>query len=84
VIPTYLSDIFGTKELGAIHGYVLTAWGVAGLVGPVVLAYTHELTHSYNTTLFVFAGLELIALGTSFAIRKAFVKTPQTSRSTVR
>lgn len=84
VIPTYLSDIFGTKELGAIHGYVLTAWGVAGLVGPVVLAYTHELTHSYNTTLFVFAGLELIALVTSFAIRKAFVKTPQTSRSTVR
>ena len=25
-IPAYIGDIFGTKELGAIHGYILTAW----------------------------------------------------------
>ena len=33
VIPAYLGDVFGTKQLGAIHGYVLTAWAVAGVVG---------------------------------------------------
>src|SRR5699024_10936124 len=25
-VPAYIGDIFGTKQLGAIHGYILTAW----------------------------------------------------------
>ena len=39
VIPAYLGDVFGTKELGAVHGYVLTAWAAAGVVGPLLLSY---------------------------------------------
>ncbi|WP_461215017.1 L-lactate MFS transporter [Lacticaseibacillus sp. GG6-2] len=80
VIPAYLSDVFGTKELGAIHGYVLTAWGIAGLVGPVILSVVHEVTHSYHTTLIVFGMLELVALTISFTIRRAFVKTAATQK----
>jgi len=34
VIPAYLGDVFGTKELGAIHGYVLTAFGGGGVFWP--------------------------------------------------
>ncbi|MFQ7322440.1 MAG: OFA family MFS transporter, partial [Lactobacillus delbrueckii] len=37
VIPAYLGDVFGTKELGAIHGSILTAWAAAGMVGPLLL-----------------------------------------------
>ena len=33
-IPAYLADLFGTKFVGGIHGRTLTAWSVAGLVGP--------------------------------------------------
>lgn len=36
-IPAYLADIFGTKFVGGIHGRLLTAWSVAGVVGPLVL-----------------------------------------------
>lgn len=75
VIPAYLSDIFGTKDLGAIHGYVLTAWGIAGLVGPVILSISHQLLHSYNSTLVIFGILELIALTVSFVIRQRFTQT---------
>lgn len=32
-IPAYIGDLFGTKQLGAIHGYILTAWAAAGLAG---------------------------------------------------
>jgi len=77
VIPAYLSDVFGTKELGAIHGYVLTAWGLAGLVGPLVLSMSHQILQSYNLTLIFFGILELLALVVSFAIRKRF-KVAQT------
>ena len=38
LIPAYLSDIFGTKELAALHGYILTAWAMAGLAGPYFIS----------------------------------------------
>ena len=36
-IPAYLADIFGTRYVGAIHGRLLTAWSVAGVLGPVAI-----------------------------------------------
>ncbi len=36
-IPAYLKDLFGTLEVGAIHGRLLTAWSVAGVVGPLIV-----------------------------------------------
>jgi len=61
-IPAYIGDIFGTKQLGAIHGYILTAWALAGLVGPLIIAYVKDTTGSYVSTLYVFVGLFFIAL----------------------
>ena len=61
-IPAYIGDIFGTKELGAIHGYILTAWAAAGLVGPLIISIVKDMTGSYSSTLYVFAGFFVIAL----------------------
>jgi hypothetical protein len=36
-IPAYLADIFGTRHVGAIHGRLLTAWSVAGVLGPLAI-----------------------------------------------
>ena len=36
-IPAYLRDLFGTYEVGAIHGRLLTAWSVAGVAGPLII-----------------------------------------------
>jgi MFS family permease len=33
-VPAYLADLFGTKFVGGIHGRSLTAWSVAGAIGP--------------------------------------------------
>ena len=73
-IPAYIGDIFGTKELGAIHGYILTAWAAAGLVGPLIISIVKDMTGSYSQTLYVFAGFFVIAFIASimmlFNIRK--------------
>ncbi len=61
-IPAYIGDIFGTKELGAIHGYILTAWAAAGLVGPLIISMVKDATGSYADTLYVFSGFFVIAL----------------------
>lgn len=37
-IPAYLADIFGTRHVGAIHGRLLTAWSVAGVLGPLAIS----------------------------------------------
>ena len=54
-IPAFLSDLFGTKELSAIHGKILTAWAAAGVVGPLFVAWIKDTTHSYHATLIVFS-----------------------------
>jgi hypothetical protein len=36
-IPAYLADMFGTRYVGGIHGRLLTAWSVAGVLGPEVI-----------------------------------------------
>jgi MFS family permease len=36
-VPAYLRDLFGTYQVGAIHGRLLTAWSVAGVLGPVIV-----------------------------------------------
>jgi len=48
-IPAYLADIFGTKYVGGIHGRLLTAWSVAGILGP--LAITSLRSNSVNNAL---------------------------------
>lgn len=72
IIPAYLGDVFGTKELSAIHGYALTAWACAGICGPILLSVTHEWLGTYSITLILFILLNVIAVILSILIRKNF------------
>ncbi|SEA24791.1 MFS transporter, OFA family, oxalate/formate antiporter [Thalassobacillus cyri] len=68
-VPAYIGDLFGTKQLGAIHGYILTAWAAAGLVGPILASWIREVTESYALTLSIFGGMFIVALLISLVIR---------------
>jgi MFS family permease len=62
-IPAYLADLFGTQHVGAIHGRLLTAWSVAGVLGPVVVNYIRQYQldrglpadQAYNMTMYILA-----------------------------
>jgi len=41
-IPAYLADMFGTRYVGGIHGRLLTAWSLAGVLGPVAITSLRE------------------------------------------
>jgi MFS family permease len=64
-VPAYLADIFGTQMVGAIHGRLITAWSVAGVVGPLLIAKLRESQLAsgvpkslvYDHTLYIMAGL---------------------------
>ncbi|GAE36227.1 L-lactate MFS transporter [Halalkalibacter akibai] len=68
-IPAYIGDLFGTKQLGAIHGYILTAWAAAGLAGPILAAWVRETTNSYAGTLYIFGFMFIVALVVSLVVR---------------
>lgn len=76
-IPAYLSDLFGTRYVGAIHGRLLTAWSVAGVLGPVLVNYIrqYEIEHgtpnaqAYNHTLYLMAGLLVIGFFCNLAVK---------------
>lgn len=64
-VPAFLGDLFGTKQLGAVHGYTLTAWAVAGIVGPSVLIPLVETpggSVGYAKLLYLCAGLFVVAM----------------------
>ena len=68
-MPAYLSDLFGTKQLSAIHGRILTAWGLAGIAGPLILSLIYERTHSYSLTLYFFSGCFVLSLIISLILK---------------
>ncbi|HEY0779524.1 MAG TPA: OFA family MFS transporter [Gemmatirosa sp.] len=76
-IPAYLRDLFGTGQVGAIHGRLLTAWSTAGVLGPVLVNYVRDyrLAHgvpsaeAYSTTMYVVTGLLLVGLVASLRVR---------------
>lgn len=81
-MPAYLSDFFGTKQLSAIHGRVLTAWGLAGVAGPLLVSLFREATSGYSLILIFFAGCFLLNLAVAFVlkIKGHNVQTAHTAR----
>ncbi len=67
-IPAYLRDLFGTINVGAIHGRLLTAWSAAGIAGPVLVNYIrqNQIDHgvakadAYSITMYFMAGLLVV------------------------
>jgi MFS family permease len=76
-IPAYLADVFGTKYVSAVHGRLLTAWSVAGVLGPVLVNYIREaqIEHgvpkyqAYNVTMYIMAGLLVVAFFANMGVK---------------
>jgi MFS family permease len=81
-IPAYLRDMFGTYQVGAIHGRLLTAWSAAGVLGPVLVNYIRQYqidngvpkAQAYSITMYIMCGLLLIGFLCNFAMRAVDAK----------
>jgi len=76
-VPAYLRDLFGTQQVGAIHGVLLTAWSAAGVAGPVLVNYIrdYQLTHgvakadAYSVTIYIMACLLVVGFVCNWLIK---------------
>jgi MFS family permease len=76
-IPAYLRDLFGTMHVGAIHGRLLTAWSMAGVLGPVLVNYIRKFqidsgvpkAQAYSITMYIMCGLLVVGLLCNLAVK---------------
>jgi MFS family permease len=81
-VPAYLADIFGTQFVGAIHGRLLTAWSVAGILGPWVVNHIRQaqldagVSHDrvYDRTMLILAGFLVVGLVVNQFVRPLAAK----------
>lgn len=76
-VPAYLRDLFGTFQVGAIHGRLLTAWSAAGVAGPLIVnAFLDAqgkpgalVAGDYRPALFTMVGLLVVGLVANLLVR---------------
>lgn len=77
-IPAYLRDMFGTYQVGAIHGRLLTAWSAAAIAGPSIVTYLRDYQikslgvapkDAYSTAIYIMAGLLVIGFISNLMVR---------------
>jgi MFS family permease len=85
-IPAYLRDLYGTFQVGAIHGRLLTAWSAAGVAGPLIVdgildlqGKTGTLTASaYRPALFTMVAILAVGFIANLLIRPVPTKFHET------
>ncbi len=73
-LPAYAGDLFGTKEIGAIHGYLLTTWSLGGVCGPLLVNIIKESTGSYTPVFYTFLVLVSISMIITLFLRADVLK----------
>jgi len=79
-IPAFLADIFGSENVGAIHGALLTAWSAAAIAGPSIITELSERAkaalppgasriHIYDMPLRVLAALLAVGFVLTLLVR---------------
>jgi OFA family oxalate/formate antiporter-like MFS transporter len=68
-MPAFAADFFGARNVGSIYGLMLTAWGLAGLLGPTLIAQVRQSTGHYTEALDVIAGIMLLSTALPFLMR---------------
>jgi MFS family permease len=69
-MPSFTADYFGTKYMGVNYGWILSAWGVGGIVGPIFVAAVKDRTGSFSGALPVIAIVLLAAAILPLVTRK--------------
>ncbi|MFS0688794.1 OFA family MFS transporter [Sporosarcina sp. 179-K 8C2 HS] len=66
LFPSTAADFYGMKNFGANYGVLYTAWGISGLIGPIIAGFVVDKTGSYDGAYMISAILLVVALGIAF------------------
>ncbi|WP_300980316.1 MFS transporter [Mesotoga sp.] len=69
IFPVVTADFYGVKNLGLNYGVMITAWGVGGVIGPLLGGIARDLTGGYGISYIVSAVLSVMGAVLSLIIR---------------
>jgi MFS transporter, OFA family, oxalate/formate antiporter len=75
VMPSFTADYFGARHMGAIYGWVLLAWGVGGVVSPIMIARLRQATGGYSTAFHIILGVMVVSLILPIIVRPPKART---------
>jgi MFS family permease len=61
IVPYLIARHFGLRSLSTLYGFNWTAWGLAGVAGPILLGRAFDATGSYATAMFQLGMITLAA-----------------------
>ena len=70
-MPASVADAFGSKNVAPIYGLMLTAWGLASALGPLLIAQMRETTGTYRGPLRVIAAVMIVSALLPLAVTPA-------------
>jgi OFA family oxalate/formate antiporter-like MFS transporter len=76
-MPSFNAACFGTKYMGLNYAMILTAWGFAALVGPILVARAKDMTGSFAGMLPLIALVLLGAVILPFLTKKPSGRPPR-------
>jgi OFA family oxalate/formate antiporter-like MFS transporter len=62
VMPSFAADSFGPTYIGKVYGFLLTAWGAAGVVGGFVFAEFNKQQSLYTAAALLIIGFVIALL----------------------
>ena len=63
IFPAITADAFGPKNVGMNYGIIFTAWGAAGIVGPMMAGHFKEINKGdYTQAFLIAAGLSTVGV----------------------
>jgi MFS family permease len=63
IVPYLIARHFGLRSLSTLYGFNWTAWGLAGIAGPILLGRAFDVTGSYALALVQLGVITLVAAG---------------------
>ena len=69
LMPSATADFYGVRHLGVNYGLVFTAFGVAGVLGPILGGMLRDHSGSYTASYLLSAVMLLLAAGLAFFTR---------------
>ena len=79
LLPVFASttaDFYGTRNLGTNYGLLFSAWGIAGVIGPLIGAQVFDAFGDYRYACYAAAGLALVSLWALALVPRASLATP--------
>jgi OFA family oxalate/formate antiporter-like MFS transporter len=77
------ADFWGTKNVGANYGLLFTAWGVAGIIGPIIGGRMFDAYKDYQAAFYTAGAICAVALIAEMLAKRPVEPATTTARATV-